>query len=417
MDDNSGRFAMKARLSRIHHGQVRLAALATTLLSLSACGGSVSDENGALVLAPIQVTPELAFTAIGVGFGHVCAVATNGGTYCWGKNEYGVLGSTAAMSVCLLPISEGGFPCSGSPVLVESSPMLVDVGGSTNHSCGVDRSGSPSCWGFGLGGQLGDGGRQNSTHPVAVAGGHAFQMISVGGNSGMSCGVTPNGAVLCWGIGLLGDGTEEGSDVPVPVAVPEPMTGITVGATHACALGAEGRVYCWGNNWFGQLGVGSAGGLEGLADALLPVAVVGDLSFVAISAGGMHTCALTDSGSAYCWGAGDLVGTAGDIGYVSAPVAVSGGHTFVAISSGYDHSCGLTAEGQGLCWGSNLVGQLGDGTTTDRVSPWPVDQGQVRFRQIVAGGNTCALAQDGTAYCWGPNPFGQCGRPGYEVLR
>jgi alpha-tubulin suppressor-like RCC1 family protein len=410
---------VKSQPSRTPDRRGRFVALPVLLLALSACGGagSASIERRADVLAPIQVTAELAFTNIGVGHGHVCAVATNGGTYCWGKNEHGMLGSTAAMSVCVLPIREGGFPCSSSPVPVESSPLHVAVGASTIHSCGLDGSGSAFCWGFGLGGQLGDGAWRTSTHPVQVAGGHAFEMISVGGHSGMSCGVTSSGSALCWGIGTLGDGTVDGSAVPVFVAAPEPMTTVSVGGDHACGLGRDGQAYCWGSNWFGQLGVGSAGGLDGLPHALAPVAVIGDLSFVDISAGGMHTCALTGSGSAYCWGGGPLVGTAGHLGYVPAPVAVSGDHSFVAISSGVAHSCGLTADGLALCWGDNGAGALGDGTTTNHPSPWPVAQGQLRFRQVVAGSNTCALEQDGTAFCWGPNPFGQCGRPGYEVLR
>jgi alpha-tubulin suppressor-like RCC1 family protein len=369
------------------------------------------------ILTPVQVTAALAFTEIGVAYGHVCAVATNGGTYCWGKNEHGVLGSTAAMSVCVLPISQGGFPCTGTPVVVESIPPLVDVGGSQNHSCGLDGSGSGFCWGFGLGGQLGDGARQSSVHPVPVAGGHAFNSLSVGGDSGMTCGTTADGSILCWGIGILGNGTPDGSAVPMFASVPEPMTAVSVGGMHACGLAANGQAYCWGNNWFGQLGIGSAGGLDGVAQSLSPVAVTGDLSFVAISAGGMHTCGLTDSGVAYCWGNGGLVGTDGHIGYVPAPVAVSGSDVYVAITTGFDHSCGLTGQGMALCWGENLAGALGDGTTMRHVAPGPVDQGTVRFQRVVAGGNTCALALDGTAYCWGSNPFGQSGRPGYEALR
>lgn len=397
--------------------RVGIAALLCGILGINACGGGGNGMSPLPdILTPVPVTSALTFTDIGVGYGHVCATATNGGTYCWGKNEYGVLGSTAAMSVCVLPVREGGFPCTETPVVVESSPGFSHVGGSGIHSCGLGGNGSAYCWGFGIGGQLGDGARQNSVHPVAVAGGHAFAMMSVGGDSGMTCGVTQSGSTLCWGIGMLGDGTADGAPVPTPVTAPEPLISVSVGGAHACGLTASGKGYCWGQNWFGQLGIGSAGGVGGVARSLSPVAVTGDLTFMSISAGGMHTCGLTEAGAAYCWGNGSLVGTEGHIGYVPSPVAVSGGHVFEAITSGPLHSCGLTAEGLALCWGTNLSGHLGDGTRTDRVDPRPVAQGTVRFRQVVAGGNTCALALDGTAYCWGSNPFGQCGRRGYEVL-
>jgi alpha-tubulin suppressor-like RCC1 family protein len=410
---------MNNHRSRTPDIMLRHAALLGSILGVYGCGGGSGHGMSQLpdILAPVPVTTALSFTEIGVGDGHVCATATNGGTYCWGKNKHGVLGSTAAMSVCVLPVSQGGFPCTGTPVVVESSPGFSHVGGSTIHSCGLGANGSAYCWGFGIGGQLGDGARQNSVHPVPVAGGYVFASMSVGGDSGMTCGVTASGSVLCWGVGMLGDGTTtDGSPVPTPVAAPEPFISVSVGGAHACGLTANGKGYCWGQNWYGQLGIGSAGGAGGVAESLSPVAVTGNLSFVAISAGRMHTCGLTEYGAAYCWGGGSLVGTEGHIGYVPSPVAVSGGHVFMAITSGALHSCGLTAEGLALCWGSNLSGHLGDGTRTDRVNPGPVAQGSVRFRQVVAGGNTCALALDGTAYCWGTNPFGQCGRRGYEVL-
>jgi alpha-tubulin suppressor-like RCC1 family protein len=206
-----------------------IAALLGGILGINACGGGSGHGMSQLpdILTPVPVTTALSFTDIGVGNAHVCATATNGGTYCWGKNEYGVLGSTAAMSVCVLPVSQGGFPCTWVPVVVESSPGFSHVGGSGIHSCGLGANGSAYCWGFGIGGQLGDGARQNSVHPVLVAGGHAFAMMSVGGDSGMTCGVTPSGPVLCWGIGMLGDGTTDGASVPTPVAAPEPLVAVS----------------------------------------------------------------------------------------------------------------------------------------------------------------------------------------------
>jgi len=182
---------------------------------------------------------------------------------------------------------------------------------------------------------------------------------------------------------------------------------VSSGWLHTCAVTETDAAYCWGrNNWF-QLGGGSKGaGARPYRNSPTPVA--GGLSIVAVAAGGSHNCALTPAGEAYCWGAN----SAGELGdgtgaTSSEPVAVAGGLTFGVLS----HSCGLTLSGVPHCWGSNYTGQVGDGTQTDRFSPVPVAGGHV-FTSIDAG--TCAVRADGTAYCWGDNRNGQLGAPSPE---
>ena len=117
---------------------------------------------------------------------------------------------------------------------------------------------------------------------------------------------------------------------------------------HTCGLRTGGAAYCWGVNSNGQLGAGTAGSMSTSS-----VAVSGGLVFQAINAGESHTCSITLAGTAYCWGnnyygqVGD--GTSGNTR--TSPVAVSGGLVFESISAGESHTCGLIAGGAIYCWG------------------------------------------------------------------
>ncbi|TMQ08144.1 MAG: hypothetical protein E6J91_33910 [Deltaproteobacteria bacterium] len=134
------------------------------------------------------------------------------------------------------------------------------------------------------------------------------------------------------------------------------------------------------------------------------MAVLGGLTFVSVSAGAHHTCGVTNSGAAYCWG-DDSAGQLGDGDSTShlSPVAVQGGLTFASVSAGFDHTCGLTTGGVAYCWGRNDGGALGDGTTTPAFVRTPVAvSGRLTFKSLSAGfGLTCGVTNPGTAYCWG----------------
>ena len=180
---------------------------------------------------------------------------------------------------------------------------------------------------------------------------------------------------------------------------------IALGSAHTCGLTSTGIAYCWGSNGNGQLGDGSTD------NRLLPVAVSGGHTFSMIAAGAGHTCGLTSAGAAYCWGFNMF----GQLGDSSAPihllpVAVSGGLTFSTIAAGAGHTCGV-ASGTfaAWCWGYNGNGQLGDNSTTNRPVPVAV-YGGLAFSTISAGyEHMCGLTSAGAAYCWGSNGNGQLG--------
>jgi alpha-tubulin suppressor-like RCC1 family protein len=139
--------------------------------------------------------------------------------------------------------------------------------------------------------------------------------------------------------------------------------------------------------------------------------VAGGLRFHEVDAGTLHTCGLTPGNRAYCWGDNEF-GLLGDGTTTNrlTPVAVAGGLQFLQVSTGENfHTCGVATGNRAYCWGTNFTGQLGDGTTTRRLTPVAV-AGRLRFREVSAGPNhTCGVATGNVAYCWGLNDFGQLG--------
>lgn len=219
-----------------------------------------------------------------------------------------------------------------------------------------------------------------------------------------TCALLKDGCVKCWGDnsdGQLGDGTRYQRSTVVDVAALAGVTAVAAGGLHTCALTSAGGVKCWGEGWDGQLGRGWCGA----ASSASPVDVVGlPDDVVAITAGFLHTCALTGSGRVKCWGQ-NLVGQLGDGTRVGAcgprdVAGLTGG--VIAVAAGGYHTCAVMSAGGLKCWGENEWGQLGDGTTTDRYTPTDVWGLDAPIAAIAAGfHSTCALTTAGAVKCWG----------------
>lgn len=192
-----------------------------------------------------------------------------------------------------------------------------------------------------------------------------------------------------------------------------PVGQIASGWMHSCAVTADGEAYCWGNDVTGNLGDVTAGAVRPV-----PKRVDGfDAPVTQISAGADHTCALTSLGDVWCWGS-DMSGQLGTgtntFGVQRTPRKVAADVRFTQVSAGNTFTCALTTTGVPWCWGSNSYGQLGRGpwSITDSGGPGPVyttDLG-TGVRRIVAGANhTCAISAGSELWCWGQNTQGQVG--------
>jgi alpha-tubulin suppressor-like RCC1 family protein len=206
------------------------------------------------------------------------------------------------------------------------------------------------------------------------------------------------------------NGSELVMATPVMTVVGNP---ISAGESHSCALQTAGTVSCWGNNSVGQLGDGTTVNKSTPTPTLVPILIFGltpMTGVVAITAGDNHNCALKTDGTVRCWG-WNAYGQLGDGSTTNSltPKLVSGLTGVAAIAAGARHTCALKTDGTVSCWGWNAYGQLGDGTSTDRNIPTVVT-GLTGVTSLIGGRyHSCALKTDGIVRCWGDNSFLQLG--------
>jgi alpha-tubulin suppressor-like RCC1 family protein len=346
---------------------------------------------------------------LSLGAFHGCAVSTDGMAQCWGRNDFGVVGDGTTITPRLLPVL-----VAGNNVFDASS-----LSSGYTHSCAL-RGGRAACWGLNFLGALGVGtAGLFAAAPVDVgnSGTPSFTRISTGGYH--ACALTAAGVAWCWGWNQEGQAgsppTTASVLIPAPVpAGPLTFTQITAGESHTCALTATGEAWCWGGNGRGELGTDPD--VLGTASAT-PVLVPGGHVFAQLDAGTMHTCGVTTAGVAYCWGSQELgqLGNGVVGGRSDGPVLVSGSELFLQLSAGGHTTCGVTTAHAVQCWGSGTSGVLGNGTTTaTQATPVAVSGSLVADGVVVnlsepAGATACAFTSDGDAFCWGAGGAGQLG--------
>jgi len=298
---------------------------------------------------PVEVDPAVLPAAyVSAGEDHTCAVKSPEGTvWCWGSNQGLQLGVIGAKEPGPVEV----------PLATPKDEPAIAVAAGLFHSCSLGSWGA-RCWGVCKGGQLGT---TLQCPPIGVLPPSHVEwnadILEIGVGLAHSCGMPSVGKLRCWGNNDAGQLTGAiGTNQPLPAETPIAAQHVAVGAGHTCAL-MDGKVACWGNNEQGQLGAPSPP-----SSKPVPVPLDGDAK--ALAAGYAHNCAILSDGRVQCWGS-NLYGQLGPLAEPgvkpSAPAVVDLGEEAVEVSCGREHSCALGESGRAYCWGRNDYGQLGNG--------------------------------------------------------
>lgn len=406
-------------------------ALCFNSTDVSRLGDESADEDS---FKPRNSPNLRGYASVAIGGLHRCGLGSDGKIDCWGLDQ-GQLGLHSKRESQLVP----------RPVPNLTDAVEIDAG--KRRTCARKTDGTVACWGVDPASPRTES--QPIDQPREVDG--VVQAATVQAGDLFMCAQRANGAATCWGsltwrdcvwesadkcnaerlftprafpslldipdavqitnrCALKKDGSVEclrfsqahriGSD-KITAASGETLKGVKLIA-GTCAIDGTGRVLCWGENDYGQLG-------DGLRVDRAEAAPVKGLSGVrALDAGGAHVCAVLADGSVQCWGdnsAGQLGDGTHDLR--TTPSVVKGIGKARDVALGESFSCAHLEDGTASCWGSNENGALGDGSGADQSSPVVV-KGLKSVAELVAGpSHACARLDDGTVTCWGWSPVNQ----------
>ncbi|MDR1152430.1 MAG: Ig-like domain-containing protein [Bifidobacteriaceae bacterium] len=354
----------------------------------------------------------LTFTAVAAGYEHTLALSDQGEVYAWGADFAGQLGPQGAFKPWFDFDDINSYNVPGTwrsltPVKVTGLPPITQVAAGNDHSVALSADGHVWTWGWNSYGQLGNGKTTRfSNVPVEVP--IDGVVVGIAAGWGTTLAWTQDGRLFGWGHnegGVLGLGT------PLDVSTPHEALGIrvmaaTTNGSHTLAIGMDGQIYTYGNNWANQLGSEE----EPFAtEPQLVTGLPGPIAYVA--AGDSSTLAITETGEVYTWGYnGDGQLGTGDRDGRLFPTRVEGVPPVIQADFGQSHTAALTASGEAVwAWGSNTKGELGhEPGPLQEPSPTPVhvalphDVGPVAS---VGAGNqyTMLRTQAGDIWGWGDN--------------
>lgn len=393
---------------------IRRIAAVTALIMLAACGASSSTDTAADVVPEPKQAVEVSAQRR-----HTCVLTTNGEVECWGLNAFGRLGDGTLVK--RVAPSKVVFP-DGVRITALSKGLAA-------HTCGIDQDRALWCWGLNTHGQLGTFDLSRTEVAVRVRG-LDRPVTAVVTTEHSTCALA-DGSVWCWGDNtnaVLGQQTDRlvgvnlpGSVIPLEVPGLDEVTRLIAGGNHLCVLRRDGAMLCWGDNKYGQLGIGADD------QTVEPRSVVGLTGRVVdVALGQSHTCVLVEGGSVTCWGANqhDQLGfqqeiVPGEVPFTSEPtrsVALPGATG--ALSAGRYFSCATLVDGSVWCWGkvrSDEDDPSAVVTDDDRSVPSMVEGANGASGVDSGSRHLCWIVSGGGLRCAGKDDDGQIGNGPDEI--
>ena len=349
---------------------------------------------------------------------------SDGTVWTWGANFNGKLGlGETNQQRALTPVEVHG------PANLSYLNSVAAVMGGEIHNVALKSDGTVWCWGWNAFGQLGNGTTNDSWVPVQAgltATPPLMNVVKLGGRPYFTLAEKADGTIWAWGMnqfGQMGNGTVtpfSGAPNSVPVLVSNSQPGgpingaaqITCGYQFGAALTTNGTVWVWGSGTHGEQGTGAT------TSNYIPVQIQGLTNITQISAGWFHILARKSDGTAWAWG-DNSSGELGD-GTTSnrfSPVRVLNVSNIVAVSGGDSHSSALAADGTIWKFGRNDVGELSNGSVNTNANPFPAKILTDKFGNVFSNVvmmaardyHNIALKADGSVWMWGANDQGQCG--------
>ena len=390
-------------------------------------GTGTKDERS---LIPIEIFADIylnmgeVFADISLGDKHSAAVTNYGRIFTWGDNVSGQLGDgTNIDSSVPLEIT------SQFDINVEEKIINVDLG--NNHSAALTSSGKLYTWGHNINGQLGNGTTSHSTTPVEITSQFSETPVKVSLGTNYSATITNSGRLFIWGnLATSGKNTRQSTPVLINYQITihntfsfaDNISAIELGYYHSAIITNEGELFTWGRNEYGQLGDGT------LVNQMLPVNITGKFSFttdekiISVALGYNHSAVLTSFGRLFTWGRNDS-GQLGDGSTndslipidITAKFNLPEDEKIMSVKLGSSQSAVVTSMGRIFTWGGNVLGQLGDGTYTNRLLPLDItdkfnlNSGEKLIDISLNSFHVIALTSSGRVFTWGGNEFGQLG--------